>query len=83
MIYIAALPPKAQSKNRVLSFTRHFPFLARDLSATHTITEIRLIAPKYIKMYLLSKRITAIILTALHRLFNLFFKLYDDSFFES
>ena len=83
VIYIAKLPPKAESKNSVLSLTRHFPFFARDLSATHTITEIRLITPKYIKMYLFSKKITAIILTALHRLFNLFFKLYDNSFFES
>lgn len=82
-MYIAKLPPKAESKNSVLSFTRHLPFLARDLSVTQTITEIRLITPKYIKMYLLSKRITVIILTALHRLFNLFFKLYDNSFFKS
>lgn len=46
VIYIAALPPKAESKNSLLSFIRHFPFFARALSATHTITEIKLIAIK-------------------------------------
>lgn len=83
VIYITKLPPKMESKNRVLSFTRHLPFIARNLSAAHTITETRLIAIKYIKMYLLSKIITDIILTALNRLFNLFFKLNDNSFFKS
>ena len=80
--YIARLPPKTESKNRVLSLTRHLPFFARSLSVTHTITEIRLITPKYINMYLLFKRITDIILTPLDSLFNLFFKLYDNSFFK-
>ena len=80
--YIAALPPKAESKNSVLSLILRFPFLACDLSAMQTITEIKLITLKYINMYLPFKKITVIILTALNRLFNLFFKLYDNSFFK-
>lgn len=52
-----APPPKAESRNKVLSRTRHFPLIARDLSAMQTIAEIRLITIKYnIKnLYLLSK----------------------------